>query len=915
MLEASNTILQAFGNASTRRNANSSRFGKYVRLQYDAECQLDGATTATYLLEKSRIVHQAEGERSFHVWYQLLLSAAQQKGNKQPWTQLFRQGPDAFAYLQGTKATSAATSEYDSWSDTQQALQTIGLDQNAVDNIVQTLSIVLQLGNLSFSPHATDDDKAQIAVPAELQELARLMGASTQLEELQTALLQRTVVTRSETYKVPLSPAAAKESCDALAKFLYDKLFVWLVDQINSATAVVRSTTRSSQQQQQLRHIGLLDIFGFESYSSNNGVASNGFEQLCINYANEKLQQKFTHDVFRQVEAEYEFEGIALKPMDAAPDNNAVVSLIEAKMGLMAMLNEECVRPRGNDREFVYKTIAQHKASPALLLDKQYSAMEFGIQHYCTAVVYDATGFVRKNNDLLATDLESCVQKAMATTNPIIAAMKNVEMASTTTSSTVGSRKRSNVVAPSVWTKYRSSLSQLLEEIEKTNTRYIKCIKPNDDKKPATMTDSIVLQQLRSSGIVGAVEMTRSSFPNRLEHKIVVERFSSLLPGAERRGPVKSQKKIIERVRAILSACACCTNCQNEQMYAVGRTRTYFRTGILEQMESERMVVMNRSSIKIQSMARRMIVRLEHTGQSTRKQDSAARILQSFLRRRMAVIQLSKAKKNKQVESVRRMKAARIKRKRNKAAATIQAIVRGIQQRPRYRAALAEKQELSGISDQIAALKAKLAKSEEEIAEAVKDAEDRVTKAMAAMKDEGINSAELQNISSKAKLEESGKVIDFLKRERKRLMGLAKTHKDRCDRTVEQQKEMDEATEGIESRMGEVQKYMDILKNNESVLAKNKEAFSDQIKAYRTEILKIDAHVKNEEDVTAVYRDAVGRIVSLVQEECKDDELVEDVYLVAMENCELTLDKANLGDDDDFDEDDLDLDALDEYSD
>jgi chromosome segregation ATPase len=247
------------------------------------------------------------------------------------------------------------------------------------------------------------------------------------------------------------------------------------------------------------------------------------------------------------------------------------------------------------------------------------------------------------------------------------------------------------------------------------------------------------------------------------------------------------------------------------------------------------------------------------------------------------------------IESLRRMQAARQKRKLDKAAAVIQAVVRGMIQRPKYRIALKEEKEISGMKEQINALKLKLVNAEEERATAVKEAEDRMTKAIASRKDDGMGSMELQHISLKARLEESEKVLDFLKRERKRLMGLVKTHKGRCERVEEQNKEYIEANNEIRLRMSEVQKYMDILESNKSTLASNKEVYIDQIKRYRTEIQRGLAFKQNEEEIRCVYQDAVERIVALVQEECKNDDLVDDIYLLAME-CEgaTTLDDVNV---------------------
>lgn len=251
---------------------------------------------------------------------------------------------------------------------------------------------------------------------------------------------------------------------------------------------------------------------------------------------------------------------------------------------------------------------------------------------------------------------------------------------------------------------------------------------------------------------------------------------------------------------------------------------------------------------------------------------------------------------NTKIESLRRMQAARQKRKLDKAAAVIQAAVRGMIQRPKYRCALEEEKELCGMKVQIEALKQKLSNADEERAIAVNEAEDRITKATKNLEDDSMGSVEIQQISLKARLEESEKVLDFLKRERKRLMGLVKTHKGRCERVEEQNKEYVDANIEVRSRMCEVEKYMAILESNKITLASNKEVYIEQIKRYRTEIQRGLAFKQNEEEIRTVYQDAVERIVALVQEECKNDDLVDDIYLLAME-CEDadTLDENKVG--------------------
>merc|ERR1711933_474463 len=298
----------------------------------------------------------------------------------------------------------------------------------------------------------------------------------------EAAVTERTMKTRNETYKVPLNPEKAKEATESFAKEIYGRAFLWLVRSINDATAAELNYNGGNQSEFGI--IGLLDIFGFESFVRNR------FEQLCINYCNEKLQAKFTEDIFRSVQEEYEFEGIPLDEIKY-DDNTDVLDLIEGKAGLLSMLNEECVRPKGSDEAFVQKAFAANKKSPCLIQSRM-NRKEFGIHHYAGKVMYDSDGFVFSNQDTLPTDLFDAALKCK---NEIISKHLSNEKSSnlaekeiTTTSKSRGpKRNKSNLVAPTAWTKYKGQLSKLMAMLAQTNSRYIRCIKPNAQKVPSIM--------------------------------------------------------------------------------------------------------------------------------------------------------------------------------------------------------------------------------------------------------------------------------------------------------------------------------------------------------------------------------------------------------------------------------------------
>jgi myosin V len=388
----SGPLLEAFGNAKTRRNDNSSRFGKYIMLQFapskkkDANSMprapLAGSTCEVYLLEKSRVIIHDETERVYHILYQLIDAPEEEK--VKIWKGLKGTNVHSFKYV-GTSPEVMIDGKTDSqwFMDVKASLELIGIKGESFLGLFQAVSACLQMGNLVFKPDPADEERTKITSTKELTDLAELIGCDLNL--LTLAFTERTIKTRGEEYKVPIKADVAKESADAFAKEIYAKLFLWLVRAINDSTCAENNYPGGDKIKYGL--IGLLDIFGFESFPIN------GFEQLCINYCNEKLQAKFTQDIFRTVQEEYKAEGLNMDDIKY-DDNSDVLQLIEGKLGIIKQLNEECVRPKGNDAAFVSKALQSNKTVPCLMVKKTFGKLDFGIAHYAGPVIYMAQDFV-----------------------------------------------------------------------------------------------------------------------------------------------------------------------------------------------------------------------------------------------------------------------------------------------------------------------------------------------------------------------------------------------------------------------------------------------------------------------------------------------------------------------------------------
>lgn len=517
----SNPILEAFGNARTLRNDNSSRFGKFIELGFSRSGSLLGAKVQTYLLEKVRLGFHASGERNYHIFYQLLRGASDEQKKRYDFHDADTHGIELSNFYhytgQGGAPALREFSDEDGLKYTLKAMRSLGWDDAKIDTVLSLCAGLLHLGQVNFDS-VENEGGQEVAVISDMKGLksaATLLGVDAEM--LKTALTERILVTRGEEITIQLSPEKAVDSRDALTKTVYGALFLWIVSEVNKSIIWSNENEVKSS-------IGVLDIFGFECFNVNS------FEQLCINFTNEALQQQFNKFIFKMEQAEYEREKIQWDFI-SFPDNQDCLDTIQSRPnGILSMLDDECrLGARGNDRNWADR-LYQHYIPNKNQIESEntrFSATPiekskaiFTVRHFAGPVKYTATtGFLEKNKDeipVTAHNLFDSAQSWLIKESYSVLKQETEEQTSSKTK-TVGQQ-------------FKEQLTQLMEKVESTEPHYIRCLKPNDAAKPNMLTRRRLTEQLRYGGVLEAVRVARMGFPVRLNHELFYQTYRMLLP-------------------------------------------------------------------------------------------------------------------------------------------------------------------------------------------------------------------------------------------------------------------------------------------------------------------------------------------------------------------------------------------------
>uniref|UniRef100_A0A8C3T527 Myosin heavy chain 11 n=1 Tax=Chelydra serpentina TaxID=8475 RepID=A0A8C3T527_CHESE len=582
-----NPILEAFGNAKTVKNDNSSRFGKFIRINFDVTGYIVGANIETYLLEKSRAIRQARDERTFHIFYYMISGTGEQMKKD-----LLLESFSNYTFLSNGHVPIPGQQDDEMFQETLEAMAIMGFNEEEQLAMLKVVSSVLQLGNIIFKKER-NTDQASMPDDTAAQKVCHLMGIN--VTDFTRAILTPRIKVGRDVVQKAQTKEQADFAIEALAKATYERLFRWILSRVNKAL--------DKTKRQGASFLGILDIAGFEIFEVNS------FEQLCINYTNEKLQQLFNHTMFILEQEEYQREGIEWNFIDFGLDLQPCIELIERPNnppGVLALLDEECWFPKATDTSFVEKLCQEQGSHAKFQKPKQLKdKTEFSIIHYAGRVDYSASAWLTKNMDPLNDNVTSLLNQS---SDKFVADLwKDVDrivgldqMAKMTESSLPSASKTKKGMFRTVGQLYKEQLTKLMTTLRNTNPNFVRCIIPNHEKRAGKLDAHLVLEQLRCNGVLEGIRICRQGFPNRIVFQEFRQRYEILAANAIPKGFMDGKQACILMIKALEL---------DPNLYRIGQSKIFFRTGVLAHLEEERDLKITDIIIAFQAQSRGYLAR------------------------------------------------------------------------------------------------------------------------------------------------------------------------------------------------------------------------------------------------------------------------------------------------------------------
>ncbi|KAE8583644.1 hypothetical protein XENTR_v10020609 [Xenopus tropicalis] len=600
-----NPLLEAFGNAKTVRNDNSSRFGKFIRIHFGTTGKLSSADIETYLLEKSRVTFQLSAERSYHIFYQMMT-------NKKPEIVemcLITTNPYDYPSISQGEIVVKSIDDEEELMATDSAIDILGFNQDEKVGIYKLTGAVMHHGNMKFKQKQREE-QAEPDGTEDADKIAYLMGLNS--ADLLKALCYPRVKVGNEFVTKGQTVPQVNNSVGALCKSVFEKLFLWMVIRINQQL--------DTKQPRQF-FIGVLDIAGFEIFDFNS------LEQLCINFTNEKLQQFFNHHMFVLEQEEYKKEGIDWEFIDFGMDLAACIELIEKPMGIFSILEEECMFPKATDTSFKNKLYEQHlgkcknfeKPKPG----KGKAEAHFSLVHYAGTVDYNISGWLDKNKDPLN---ESVVQLYQKSSVKLLALLFSSHAASEADSGKGGKKKKGSSFQ-TVSALFRENLNKLMTNLKSTHPHFVRCLIPNETKTPGIMDNHLIIHQLRCNGVLEGIRICRKGFPSRILYGDFKQRYKVLNASAIPDGQFIDSKKACEKLLGSIDV--------DHTQYKFGHTKVFFKAGLLGTLEEMRDEKLAQLITCTQALCRGFLMRVEFKKMMERRE--AIYVIQYNLRSFMNV--------------------------------------------------------------------------------------------------------------------------------------------------------------------------------------------------------------------------------------------------------------------------------------